>query len=145
MQLAALNIPFYNHKEFFSNKDSEKKIGKGMKARKDGTIARQIFNSLSHPEAVTLLIEDYENLPFSVRLEFNTIAQKENGNPSNSVSKGLTKANTALKGKILRAEKEIERSAVFNQRVETANGVEYRKRQMSKAAIKAAQKYGKII
>ena len=80
-----------------------------------------------------------------MRLEFNTIAQKENGNPSNSVSKGLTKANMALNGKILRAEKVAVEQAVFNERVETPDGVVYRKRKMSKAAVAAAQKYGKII
>ena len=98
--------------------------------------ARLIFGQLSHEAVVRLLAREFNELPPQVRLALRDLCNT--GNASGNVRKNVQRLNDMLDGKLL-ADK---RALTFNERVETLDGVRFRRRVVNPAVAGATRKYG---
>lgn len=108
---------------FFSQKNSDK-------------LAQQIFNQLSHPKAVALVAKEFEQLPPDLRLRIRTLCN--DGNASGNVRKGVQRLDQLLGGKLLRDEQHVQYQ---NIRVESVDGVRFKRKAVNQAAAGAQRKY----
>jgi hypothetical protein len=99
-------------------------------------IAQIIFSSLSHPDAVSLVAREFEELSQQVRIQLRTLCN--NGNASGNVRKGVQRLNELLNGKLLREEKFEQYT---NRRMEGASGAFYKRARVNPAVAGAQRKY----
>lgn len=102
-------------------------------------MAQKILSQCSHPKTVELVAREFYNLPERLRIDFRTLAS-DHTSASGNVRKGLQRLNEKLGGKLLAEE----HTKVFQQRVETRDGVKYRKIKVDEAVAGAKRKYGKL-
>lgn len=126
------NVPLSQWETFVDGSD-----GKGFSSagKNPGKTAGIIYSQMSHEATVRLLAKEYESLPEQVKVEFRELCNSGNG--SGNVRKNVQKLNTLLGGKLISSKQEI----VFNERVETIDGVSYRRKKVNPAVAGAIRKY----
>ena len=110
-------------------------------SRKEDTrkIAQIILKQCGHADVVELIAREFSSFPDALRLDFRTLANDQSASSGN-VRKGLQRLNDRLGGKLVR--EDIQQS--FNVRVETVDGVTYRRKRVDGAVAGAKRKYGKL-
>ncbi len=134
LRLIDKNHPLHAHGRY-----EETGNGGGFFASKNpDKYARTIFTSLSHPNAVAFIAKEFAGLPMQVRIALRTLCN--DGNATGNVRKGVQRLNELLRGELLREEQRMRTSV----RVETQNGVGYRRQVVNPSIAGAARKYGII-
>lgn len=134
LKMIRLNLPLSGWKKFDPT-------NRGTWTQKEDTrkMAAIILRQCSHPDVVELVAKEFDSFPERLRIDFRTLASEPNA-ASGNVRKGLQKLNDKLGGKLLREEQ----YTTFNKRVETVDGVGYRRIKVDEAKAAARRKYGII-
>lgn len=129
------NTPLHKWREF----DASRAVSSYLRKEDTRKIAQIILKQCGHADVVELVAREFNYFPDSLRLDFRTLASNQNA-ASGNVRKGLQRLNEKLGGKLLREETQ----AYMNVRVETVDGVKYRKQRVDSAVAGAKRKYGKL-
>lgn len=134
MQMLAVNEPLCNWRKF-------KPEGRFTYRAKEDTrkMAQMILKQCSHSEVVELVAKEFNGFPERLRIDFRTLASSENA-ASGNVRKGLQRLNEKLGGKLLSEKNE----RVVNTRVESVDGVSYKRKRINESVAGAKRKYGII-
>jgi hypothetical protein len=129
------NVPLCKWREFDASR------AHSSFSRKEDTrkIAQLILKQCGHADVIELVAREFNSFPDALRLDFRTLANDQNA-ASGNVRKGLQRLNERLGGKLAR--EETHRS--INVRVETVDGVSYRRKRVDEAVAGAKRKYGKL-
>jgi hypothetical protein len=130
------NAPLHKWREF----DVNARGNYGLRGKEDTRkIAAAILKQCGHNEVVELVAKEFDQFPERLRIDFRTLATQENA-ASGNVRKGLQRLNERMGGKLLREDN----ARVFNRRIETADGVRYKRVEVNEAIAAAKRKYGRL-
>lgn len=134
LTMIRLNLPLSGWKKFNGE-------NRGVWSQKEDTrkMAAIILRQCSHSDVVELIAKEFNSFPERLRIDFRTLASQPNS-ASGNVRKGLQKLNEKLNGALLREEFQ----QTFNRRVETVDGVRYKRIKVDEAKAAAQRKYGII-
>jgi hypothetical protein len=130
------NVPLYTWRTWVDN--GGEGLGFYSGGKNQDKVVRAIFNSMSHPDAVALIAQDYVNLPDGIRLGLRDLCNSSNSATGN-VRKGVERCNKLLNGALLRAPAQS-RSVMV--RTESTNGAGRRNVVVNPAIAGATRKYG---
>lgn len=134
LSMIRANVPLHKWKEFEPGR-----VPSGRLKEDTRKIAALILKQCGHSEVVDLVAKEFEGFPPQLRVDFRTLACNPEA-ASGNVRKGLQRLNDKLGGKLLREEVKL----AFNKRVETRDGVSYRRQEVNQAVAGAKRKYGKL-
>lgn len=130
------NVPLCEWRKF----DASKRGAGGLYFKEDTRkMAALILKQCGHAEVVELVAREFNSFPERLRIDFRTLASNENS-ASGNVRKGLQRLNDKLGGKLLKEEN----GRVFMKRVETKDGVRFKRVIVDEAVAGAKKKYGKL-
>lgn len=99
-------------------------------------VARQIYSQLSHDDVVALVAAEFDSLPAQLRLDLGTLCNGASG--SGHVRKNVQKLDRLVGGRLLR---EADGSVYVNRRVESIDGVRFKRQRVNESAAAAQRKY----
>lgn len=102
--------------------------------------AKEIYAQMSHPETISLVAKEWEELPTQVRQQLGFLCN--DGNATGNVRKNVQRLNELLGGKLLRVNQTHQQ--VVNERVESVDGVVFRRRKVNEAQAAAQRKYAAL-
>lgn len=132
LQMLAFNVPLSQWRTF-----EPRTNGAGFfRSKNTDKIAQAIFSQLSHESSVELVAKEFDSFPADLRLQLRTLCNSRNC--SGNVSKGVTRLDRLMNGRLLREEEFKQR---VNVRVEGLD-VHYRSKVVNPAVAGATRKYG---
>lgn len=132
LQMVQANVPLCRWRSFDLDSRSNPCQAKHDSRKIAGTIVKQ----LGHPEVVDLIAKEFSLFPEQLRIDFRTLANDQQS-CSGNVRKGLHRLNDRLLGQLMRQDD----SRTFNKRVETRDGVIYRRQRINESVAGAKRKY----
>jgi len=104
LSMIALNVPLSQWRTFLAEGRTATAWHQGKNTDKT---AQAIYRQLSHPEVVTLVAEEFDQLAPDLRIALRTLCN--GANCSGNVTKGVQRLNELMKGKLLREEVHVDR------------------------------------
>ncbi|MGY6272724.1 hypothetical protein ACXIUT_23845 [Achromobacter denitrificans] len=135
LQMIQVNAPLHTWREFKQESRAQIWISK-ENSRK---IAQIIMKQCGHADVINLVVSEFDTFPDTLRRDFSDLANSQ-GASSGNVRKGLQRINERLQGRLLRENQET----YFNQRVESIDGVRYKRVRVDPARAGAMRKYGTL-
>lgn len=102
-------------------------------------LAMSIIRQCGHPDVIELVAKEFASFPELLRIEFRTTANDQQASSGN-VRKGLQRLNDRLNGELMR----VDNGRFVQTRVETTDGVSYRRRRINESVAGAHRKYQKV-
>ena len=142
LRLIGHNIPLWKCGGYTEERLAEEKrfggVGFSLSGKNVDNIVNAIVNGLSHPDVVTLLVKEFAALPSIIRINLTDACNKTFGVRSGNKTKGISRANELLEGKLLREERLVQTV----QRRRVINGeVGYESRRVNQAVAGAERLY----
>jgi hypothetical protein len=102
MQMLRANVPLHTWRTFVPDDESRAGLFVGsFQTKKVDEQAASIVRALSHDAVVTLVAQEWEELPQLIRTRVTQTANARREDGSNNVSKGIDRLNKQLGGKLL--------------------------------------------